>query len=431
MEHIGRKSIITLTMIVVIILPPVHAFSVPTRIDHPSWTSFRGNSMNQASSTVELGKLELEWEFEADEAITTSVVAADGRGIFATSKGTVFCVDVMDGSEIWNISFGSPVYSTPSIDMDEETVCICDSSGKVTFLEIRTGEIIWEWSTASGQDIRSSPLVADRIYFGSYDSYLYALNKNGTLAWRFEGCLGWVHTSPSYYEGLVFFGSCDGHMRALDAGTGEEAWNFSTAYIPSSPAVYDGKVLFGAYDSNFYCLNAHDGTLIWNTTMGDNVYSSPAVDGENIVVGCNDGLLYCLDIDDGLIIWKRDLGPSPLESSPLISGSKTAVNYDHGLVVMHISNGTLSERFLFGDAGETSPSVYDNMLFFGDEEGYVYCLQSSVSSSDDEDERDDLDMGEEVNVGRDSVFLIIATIMVVFTLVFIFLRRYRRIRKEE
>lgn len=384
--------------------------------------------MNQASSPTELGHLELEWEFEADGEITTSIVAASGIGIFATSEGTVYDLNVTDGSELWNVSIGSSLYSTPVLDLENEAVYVCDSSGKVTGLAIHDGTIIWQWDTGTGREIRSSPLVADKIYFGSYDSYLYALNRNGTLAWRFEGCLGWVHTSPAYYEGLVYFGSCDGYMRALDASTGKEVWNFSSAYIPSSPVVYDGKVFFGAYDSNLHCLDALNGTPVWNTTMGDNIYSSPAVDGKNVVVGCNDGNLYCLDMNDGHIVWTLDLMPSNLESSPLISGNKTAVTYDQGLVIVHLDNGTISQGFLWGNSADISPSAYDEMLFFGDKQGYVHCLQNRGQVPDD-DKDDEKEMNEEVDPGWEAVFLLIALLAIMFTAMFLFLRRSRWIRK--
>jgi len=423
-----RKSALTFAIIMAAMLLTVTASSAPPRDHHLNWTSFRGNSMNQASSLMDPGELEIGWDFKAEGSITTSVVAADDIGIFATSEGTVYCLNIQTGSELWNASVGSPVYSTPGIDQDNEAVYVCDSSGKVTSIDIHTGETKWLWDTGSEREIQSSPLVADKIYFGSYDSYLYALNKNGTLAWRFEGCLGWIHTSPAFYDDLVFFGSCDGKMRALDAGTGEEIWNFSAAYIPSSPAVYGGKVFFGAYDSNLYCLDALSGDPIWNTSMGNNVYSSPAVNGDLVTVGCNDGRLYCLDIDDGTILWTLDLGPGPLESSPLIAGAITAVNYDQGLMVVHLSNGAVSQRFLWGDAADTSPSIYDDLMLFGDAQGYVYCLRGNGRMPDDDDS---LDLNHEVDPGRDTIFFIIATVMVLSTVVFIFLRKYRKIRKLE
>ncbi|MGA1820547.1 MAG: PQQ-binding-like beta-propeller repeat protein [Thermoplasmatota archaeon] len=431
MASTGRTFVLTIMAAAVMLLLTISGSSAPQRVYDQEWTSFRGNPHNQASSPRELLILEPEWEFHADGAITTSVVAAEGLGIFATSEGTVYCVVVQNGSMRWNASVGSPVYSTPSIDIDNEAVYICDRSGKVTSLDMKTGDVRWQWDTGSGQDIESSPLVADKIYFGSYDSYLYALNKNGTLAWRFEGCMGWIHTSPAFLEGMVYFGSCDGQMRALDAGTGEEIWNFSAAYIPSSPSIFDGKVFFGAYDSNMYCLDALTGALVWNTTMGNNVYSSPAVDGEYVVVGCNDGLLYCLDIDDGEIIWSLDLGPGPLESSPLISGTKAAVNYDQGLVVVHLTNGTVSQRFLLGDGANTSPSVYDDLLFWGDAHGYVYCLKGKGSGTKDNDDDGSFDLNDELDLGRDTIFFLIALVMVISTVVFIFFRKYKRMRKQE
>ena len=48
---------------------------------------------------------------------------------------------------------------------------------------------------------------------------------------------------PAVANGVVFTGSADGNMYALDAATGAKLWSFITAGIgDSTPAVANGKV---------------------------------------------------------------------------------------------------------------------------------------------------------------------------------------------
>src|ERR1017187_6945304 len=45
----------------------------------------------------------------------------------------------------------------------------------------------------------------------------------------------------------------------------------------SSPAVVNGVVYVGSYDNNVYALNAGTGAMLWQFTTGGSVDSSPAV----------------------------------------------------------------------------------------------------------------------------------------------------------
>ena len=73
------------------------------------------------------------------------------------------------------------------------------------------------------------------------------------LLWRFhtDGSV----SSPAVAEGLVYIGSYDTHVYALDAATGEERWRFKTGYVhDSSPAVVDGVVYIGGWDGYVYAI---------------------------------------------------------------------------------------------------------------------------------------------------------------------------------
>ncbi len=68
-----------------------------------------------------------------------------------------------------------------------------------------------------------SPAVVDGVvYIGSNDDYLYALNAdNGALIWKF-GTGGDVYSSPTVADGVVYFGSDDNSINAVDIATGSQ-----------------------------------------------------------------------------------------------------------------------------------------------------------------------------------------------------------------
>ena len=78
----------------------------------------------------------------------------------------------------------------------------------------------------------------------------------------------------------------------------------------SSPAVVNGVVYIGSDDDNVYALNATSGIQLWNYTTGDQVYSSPAVVSGVVYVGSDDDNVYALNATDGeqtleLHHWRR------------------------------------------------------------------------------------------------------------------------------
>ena len=54
------------------------------------------------------------------------------------------------------------------------------------------------WRVRTGGTVHSTPAVTgDRVYAGSGDGFLYAINRNdGTVAWRFDAGNP-VHASPA------------------------------------------------------------------------------------------------------------------------------------------------------------------------------------------------------------------------------------------
>ena len=66
------------------------------------------------------------------------------------------------------------------------------------------------------------------------------------LLWRFQTG-GNVDSSPAVVDGVVYIGSGDEYVYALDAATGKQDWRFQTGgYVLSPPAVMDGVVYIGS-----------------------------------------------------------------------------------------------------------------------------------------------------------------------------------------
>lgn len=164
-----------------------------------------------------------------------------------------------------------------------------------------------------------------------HDAARSSIGVNGpanlSLIWTFP-TEGSVVSSPSVVDGIVYFGSQDKNIYAVNAWSGTLIWKFATeSTIESSIAIANGKAVTGGEDGYVYCLDAYNGALQWKTFVNGNLpvtygsavmlRSSPAILGETVYIGSLDGNVYAINFNDGSIRWKYQTG-GILKASPSI-----------------------------------------------------------------------------------------------------------------
>ena len=165
-----------------------------------------------------------------------------------------------------------------------------------------------------------------------------------------------VHASPAVVDGVVYIGSWDRNLYALDAATGAERWRYTTGNdttiynqigIASSAAVVDGVVFVGARDGHFHVVDAKTGTLRWtHDNKGGWTIASPAVKNGVVYFPTSDGRRFkALDATTGAVL--IDLPNAAISfSSPAIAGNVVYYGSSDGyLNAVDIVHGTLAARF--------------------------------------------------------------------------------------
>lgn len=86
------------------------------------------------------------------------------------------------------------------------------------------------WNTRIGGRLTPPTFAAGRVFVAARDTHtVHALDAaTGKIQWSFATG-GQTDTPPTYWNGLVLFGSADGHVYALRASDGELAWRFRAA----------------------------------------------------------------------------------------------------------------------------------------------------------------------------------------------------------
>ena len=271
-----------------------------------------------------------------------------------------------------------------TVSMTDKWPMFCGDSARSGYSTNTTGPTgnvakIWNYTTGNGlfKAVRSSPAVVDGVvYVGSNDGFVYALDAfNGVQIWNYSTGAS-VSSSPAVVDGVVYVGSYDDNVYALDAYTGAKIWNYTTGdYVFSSPAVENGYVYVGSYDDNVYALNASTGAKIWNYSTGAKVYSSPAVANGFVYVGSSD--LHCLDASTGIEVW-RCVTESIFASPAVVSDCIYVVSTDFTVYCVSVYDGSIVWQYAVGGRDtHSSPAVAYKNIYAGSGEPYdgnVYCI---------------------------------------------------------
>ncbi len=238
------------------------------------------------------------------------------------------------------------------------------------------GSLLWQFST--GDKIRSSPTVTNGVvYEGSNNGYVYALNAaTGSVIWQYNSG-SQVESSAAVANGVVYVGILwDGHngyVVALNASTGSVIWRFATnSGIESSPATVNGVVYIGSFYGYIYALNATNGALMWSYLTGNSTFSSPAIVNGVLYQGAGDGNVYALNANNGALIWSFQTG-AQVYASPAVVNNIVYVNSDNGTVyALRANNGTeiWQATIGVGDHADDSPAVAGGIVYVGTRNGY-------------------------------------------------------------
>jgi len=243
-----------------------------------------------------------------------------------------------------------------------------------------------KWRFTEAQDIaRPSPSVyADgTIYIGSWVSAaylyacLYAVNPDGSLKWKYP-VSDMIESTAAITHNSIYFGSDNHYFYAL-YNNGYLKWRYLTGdWVRSSPAIdRDGYIYVGSDDYYLYVFRP-DGSIKWRYLTGDWVRSSPAIaDDGTVYVGSHDGYLYALN-PDGSLKWRYQAGSI---SAPAIADDGTIYAGSTNDYIWAInSDGSLKWRYLTGNDVVSSPAIADDgTIYVGSMDYYLYALYPNGS----------------------------------------------------
>jgi outer membrane protein assembly factor BamB len=295
------------------------------------------------------------WTFRAHALLEFPPAVAYSRIYIVNNAGTVFALHQQSGKVLWKYhthrcSAASPAVGNHLVFVSLLNKPPCNAShgvdGKVIAFDAETGRIRWQRTIGPSE---SSPLLADgMVIVGDWSHDVYAFTAaSGNLRWHFKAG-GLVKGAISQSGNRVYFGAYDTHVYALDLHTGKQIWRASSqprigrtgTFYANAASAY-GRVYIGATDGKMYSFGATTGKLRWSNGTGDFIYSSAAVWRGNVLVGSYDGYFYSFDAATGDIRWRFHAGAKISGSASVIDGVVYFSTLSGRTVGLNARNGKL------------------------------------------------------------------------------------------
>ena len=267
------------------------------------------------------------------------------------------------------------IYGTPVITRD--TIFFASYHGFLYSLSL-DGEELWDTRVGEADHIVGGVTIADDVILvGSADGNLYAYDydfetQDGSLRWKFPTG-GQVWSTAAVHDGIVYFGSLDHNVYAVDLAEGRKIWQFGTGgAVTARPVVSGGNVLVGSFDSVFYAIDVNDGSENWRFDGAERWYwGGGVVNDDTVYAPSLDGNLYALDVDNGGLRWKLQT-EGPILGSPVIVGDRIAVpSKDGGVYLVALRDGDFEDQCDLGPKLRASLTTHGDVIYLADSDHAV------------------------------------------------------------
>ena len=229
-------------------------------------------------------------------------------------------------------------------------------------------ELLWKFKT--GGQIHAAPVIANGIlYIGSTDGKLYALDaKQWGIRWVFDAGDA-IRYSATVFGNRVYFSARNNKVYALDAKTGEKLWEFkSKNWMDAPPIVSDNKVYIGAFPSKIYLLNAGTGNL--------EAMRERTVRIQGIEYGCAKGVFRPILPEHNADLWRDYTGGS--ESYPVTANGVVYIGARNGqLHAFDAASQAEVWTYQLGGSVDAAPAISDGILYAASGDGHIYAFTNA------------------------------------------------------
>ncbi len=367
-----------------------------------------------------------------------------GGSGFSDSANTPVSWDGTSGDGVvWKTAVPKPGLNSPIIWGDRLFISGADEEGQEVYcFDRHTGELLWlrKVENIPGSSAEPPEVAEDTGHaaptMATDGRRVFAIFSTGDIAgYDFEGSrlwaknLGVADIHYGYASSLVLYKTrlliqyddmSNPRLIALDAATGENAWEISrevaaswsspivvntgsrseviigatpvlASYDPEtgkelwsiecllgevgpSPAYADGMAFAVNQFGDLVAISLETNQVVWQTYEDLPDVSSPLATGRFLIIGTSYGVVTCFNAKTGEIFWFHEFYDG-FYSSPVLAGDKVYMMDRSGVV--HIFKA--AEEYIplgapeLGEPSDSTPAFMDNLIYIRGQEN-LYCI---------------------------------------------------------
>lgn len=232
------------------------------------------------------------WEWSLDAEPSSGVTVDGGRAFVVDDDGTVYALQVADGSEAWRRRISGTVVAPPAASGGGVFVVAGNSetaaSARIVGLDAATGEPLWP---AVVPDVTAAfgsvaAIAEGDIVVALQDGVVYGLSEDdGSTSWSVRvSALVSPFSSPAVADGSVFVADRSGGVHRVSASGREWLFAFNEGILRQSPLVLGEAVVVGFEDGGVGAVDIETGRMVFRTPATGVPVTGMAIAGDTLVV---------------------------------------------------------------------------------------------------------------------------------------------------
>jgi len=293
-------------------------------------------------------------------------ISAREDTVYLSYQGAVYAVNANTGALSWQFPKDKPDATKPfyaPAAFGPDGMVVVGNFGHTLYALGADGNELWQYSIGSGNFMASAFVTDSTILAPASDDYLYAVNLDGALVWKFKA-ENMLWGQPVSDGELVYLPGLDHNLYALNLQDGKEVWreDLGSALLGGPVLSEDGTLYISTLAGDGIAFDPFAKQTLWTRSTGGRIWSSPTLFDDVLYVGNDGNKIFAISAADGSILWQQDAG-SPIIGGAVVWSEGVAFPKEDGNLVAWDLNG---EKQLWtnsvGGKLYTTPAVVGDQL---------------------------------------------------------------------